>query len=292
VALSDWWARTYGIDTWEEFHEVAGQYVPPLALYGFGLTQEQTSHYAYENPFSSFGGVANVLLAGRRLLGLSDAQALASAEAHSRYSAAAAPATSSTPKRQEVPLIIANTYLVAINGLSGGQDVVSVIGVQGSGSGQSLEAATAVKNAYVAAGGPLSQKTNLYTMQSVSAMDLSSLNGDISVLSHAATGGVATTAVGFNGACALIKWNGGTRSRSSRGRLYHSNLSEAQIETNGRTLVATAVTNLRDAYSLFRTSLSGAGFPLVVISRKLATAYPVTSVACESILATQRRRVR
>jgi hypothetical protein len=191
-----------------------------------------------------------------------------------------------------MPLIIANTYLCAINGLSGGQDVVSVIGVQGSGSGQSLEAATAVKNAYVAAGGPLSQKTNLYTMQSVSAMDLSSLNGDISVLSHAATGGVATTAVGFNGACALIKWNGGTRSRSSRGRLYHSNLSEAQIETNGRTLVATAVTNLRDAYSLFRTSLSGAGFPLVVISRKLATAYPVTSVACESILATQRRRVR
>ena len=204
-----------------------------------------------------------------------------------------APAGSFSIQGDSVPaLVIPNVYQVAIEGTLGGQDQVNVIGVRGSASGLHEEAAAAVLAAFKVANGPLAQKTNLWAMREVRAMDLSSVSGGIAVVSDATTGSIATTLSGYAGASALIKWNGGSRSRSTRGRLYHGGLGENDIGSDGRTLLAARQTGLVTAYNNFRASLSAAGFTLCVISRKDSAAYDVTSVAVESILATQRRRVR
>lgn len=189
-------------------------------------------------------------------------------------------------------VILPNIYQCVVNAVSGSQDVVNVFGVQGSSSGQEVAACLAVKNAWKVASGPLSVKSSLYVLTQFRAMDLSTANGGIAVLSDTASGGQAGQTLATNAACALVKWNGGTRSRSSRGRLYFGPLAEADIQGDGRTLDTTKQTGINTAFTNFRNSLNGAGFPLVVISRKIPQAFPVTSHIVESIIATQRRRIR
>lgn len=189
-------------------------------------------------------------------------------------------------------LIVPDCFLVSINQTSGGQQVTSVVGVKNAG-GTAGGAAAAVLAAYKVANGPLVQKSSVVAMTDVRAMDLSSPNGAIATVTDTGTGGRSSGInLATNAACALIKWNGGTRSGSSRGRLYHGPLQEDQINTDGRTLAASHATLLQTAYGLFRTSLDGAGYPLVVISRKNSSATVVSSHAVQTIIATQRRRVR
>jgi hypothetical protein len=190
-----------------------------------------------------------------------------------------------------VQLIIPNTYRVAIEASSGGQVVTNVIGVSAAG-GQAQAAAEAVQAAWKVATGPLSRLTGLYALTGFRALDLSSANGDIAFVSDTAAGTRGAGAKSTNGACALVKWNGGTRSRSSRGRLYFGPLMEVDIQTDGRTMETTAATALVTAFGAFRASLASAGFPLCVISPTLSQSFPVTSHAVESVIATQRRRIR
>lgn len=191
-----------------------------------------------------------------------------------------------------VTLLIPNTIRVAIEAQSGGQAVTNVIGVTGGGSGSALAAATAVKNAWEAVTGPIAQLGGQYVVAAYRALDLSSLNGDIAVVSSTKAGTGTAAQLATNGACALVKWNGGTRSRSSRGRLYLGPLRESQINTDGRTLAAATQTAVQTSFEGFRSALASAGFPLCVISPTLSTSFPVTSVAVESVIATQRRRIR
>jgi hypothetical protein len=188
-------------------------------------------------------------------------------------------------------IVIPNTYRVSIEAQSGGQAVTNVVGVAAA-PGQALEAAEAVQAAWKVATGPLARLTALYTLQGFRALDLSSTNGDIAFVSDSAAGGRGAGAKSTNAASALVKWNGGTRSRSSRGRMYFGPLMEVDIQTDGRTMETTAQAALVTAMGAFRTSLVSAGFPLVVISPTLMEAFPVTSHAVESIIATQRRRIR
>ena len=115
---------------------------------------------------------------------------------------------------------------------------------------------------------------------------------NIAFIADTATGGITTSSKSTNGACALVKWNGGTRSRSSRGRLYFGPLREAQIAADGRTLEPGNATAITTAFNAFRSSLSSAGFTLCVISPTTSSAFDVSSVSVESIIATQRRRIR
>jgi hypothetical protein len=190
-----------------------------------------------------------------------------------------------------VVTIIPNAYRVSIEAVSGGQPVTNVIGVT-NGAGTALGAAQAVQTAWKVASGPLSRLTSAYVLTGFRALDMSDPNGDIAFVADSTPGSVAGTAKATNAACALIKWNGGTRSRSSRGRLYHGPLLEAAIDPDGRTLSSGERTGLETAYNNFRTSLSGAGYPLAVLSLTLSQAFPVTSSAVETIIATQRRRIR
>jgi len=164
--------------------------------------------------------------------------------------------------------------------------------VQNAG-GDAQSAAAAVRTAWKVATGPLSSLCNLYVLSQFVAVDISSPNGAINVLTDTTPGSFGTgQSFATAGACALVKWNGSTRSRSSRGRLYLGPIMEGDINPDGRTLTTTAQTRMNTSMTAFRNSLSSASFPLVVLSRTLSTAYPVTSSAVESTIATQRRRIR
>lgn len=190
-------------------------------------------------------------------------------------------------------LVIPNTYRVSIEMQAGGKTITNVFGVRGSTSGQQAAAAAAGLAAWKVANGPLANLSNLVQMVSVTAVDLSSAAGGITILADATLGGVSTTpGLSTRASAALVTWNTGTRSKSARGRMYYGPLRETQIDVDGATLVPAQVTALGTAFSTFRSSLATAGFPLVVISQKLASTTDVTSQAVQATIATQRRRLR
>ena len=278
------WAATYGIDSYEEFFSRVEPWLPDSVGYLVHLKDDQVAHIAYEDPLSGFGGYLSTVLGIAEVV---DPQSPAPKNAALRGLAGLAQSGDGLM----APLVIPNVYRVAIEALSGGQSVVNVVGVKGSSSGQATAAANAVKAAWEAAGGPAGVLQNTYAVQNYRSMDLSSVDGGIANVGSTKVGGGAS-ALATNGACALVKWNGGTRSGSSRGRLYFGPLSESQINSDGRTVAASSLTTITTAFTAFRDSLSGAGFPLHVISRTRAEAFAVTSIAVESVLASQRRRIR
>jgi hypothetical protein len=147
--------------------------------------------------------------------------------------------------------------------------------------------------AWKVATGPLSRLSSLVAMTGVRAVDISSGSGAIVTVNDTTAGGVASTnSLATRGACALVQFNGGTRSRSSRGRLYFGPIMETDINVDGATVGGATVANLGTAFTAFRNSLNGSGYPLNVLSRKLSQAFPVTSQTVETIIATQRRRIR
>ena len=187
-------------------------------------------------------------------------------------------------------LVIAGCFQVTIQGLAGGRAIDNVIGVENA-SGTAAGAAAAVKAAWEAASGPLTQLANLYSVPNYHAVDIGSLTGTIADLASTATGARATS-FSTRGASALIKWNGSSRSRSTRGRLYFGPIAEGDINSDGATIPSASITNFTNVFNVFRTSLAAAGYPLVVLSRKESIATVVTSHAVEPTIATQRRRIR
>jgi hypothetical protein len=123
-------------------------------------------------------------------------------------------------------------------------------------------------------------------------MDLSSANGGISVVADTTAGNRAGLSLATNAACALWKWNGGTRSRSSRGRTYFGPIAESDINSDGRTLVGQTITDMNQAQTNFRNTLQSNNFTLCVVSRTLQQGFDVTQSTTESVIATQRRRIR
>lgn len=188
-------------------------------------------------------------------------------------------------------LIIPNCFQVAIEGVVAGKPIVNVIGLQNAG-GTAAGAAAATAAAWESATGPLKQLSSGYAMVNYHAVDIGSSTGGIVDLASVATGGAGAGSFATRGACALVKWNGSSRSRSTRGRLYFGPLQEGNVNADGATLAAGAVTVFATTFAAFRTSLAGAGYPLVVLSRTLNTAFPVTSSSIEGTIATQRRRIR
>lgn len=187
-------------------------------------------------------------------------------------------------------LVIANCFQVTIQGQAGGRAIDNVVGVENA-SGTAAGAAAAVKAAWEVASGPLSQLANLYTVPNYHAVDLSSAAGTIADLASTGVGARATS-FSTRGACALIKWNGSSRSRTTRGRLYFGPIAEVDIQGDGASLTVGQITAFGTAFTNFRNSLSTAGYPLVVLSRKTSTATIVSSQAVEATIATQRRRIR
>lgn len=281
-----YWADLYGYTTFEAFFEDAEPLLGGFTLLGFSPPTELLARSAWYLPVSPQGGYLAI-----RLLGKGNS----SAEWDKALLVAASAVNQSSLSFQEntVPqLVIPNCFQVSIEAVVGGRSVFNVIGVQNA-SGTAAGAAAAVKTAWEAVGSPLRQLSSLVAVTNYHAVDIGSINGTIVDLPSTATGGVtASNSLATRGAAALIKWNGGTRNRSSRGRMYFGPIMEANINPDGATLGPASVTSFDGIFLNFRNSLNSSGYPLVVLSRTLSTAFPVTTHATESTIATQRRRIR
>jgi hypothetical protein len=187
-------------------------------------------------------------------------------------------------------LIVPDTYLVSINATSGGQNITNVVGVRKSFSGADLVAA-AVETAWTQTGGPIKLMNNGYAMKDFSAMFLGQADGEVVTKTSNAVGPLTATK-STNAACALVSYGGGSRARTSKGRLYFGPIGESDINPDGRTLAAGSVTAITAAFNVFKLSLINAGFEWVVVSRKLQSASTINAISVQSIIATQRRRIR
>ena len=88
---------------------------------------------------------------------------------------------------------------------------------------------------------------------------------------------------------ALIKLQTSIRGRSYRGRLFLPLVSE--LATANGTLGGSVQTAMTTAWQTFQAATGADGINLAVASYKLAVATEVSVVSCESVVATQRRRV-
>lgn len=279
-----YWARL-GIDSFAEFEDGLSDVFPSSISWLPFPNQHQLLQLAWNNPASAYGVLATGLVRLRDSLGLNnDTLRGLALQGHADISEGGGV---TMPQ-----LIIPNVYRVGIYGVSGGQEVVNVVGVRGSAAGQAQGAADAVRAAWKVTNGPLSQKPSQYVFDHVSAMDLSSADGAIVEVFDGTAGAQGAQNLATNGSCALVKWNGGTRSGSTRGRMYFGPLSETAVNADGRTLSSSFLTALGTAITAFRNSLSGAGFPLCVVSPTTSTSTLVTTSTIESVIATQRRRIR
>lgn len=278
----------------DDFRAVLEPTMPPLVWVGrLPVPRDVVIGLAWANPGSAAGLAARIYYERVVTQRGSVSEADATNSAVQQQGSTVVNQGAWTATEDSVTLIIPNTYRCAISMQAGGRTVTNVVGVRGSSSGQEAAAAAAVLAAWKVTNGPLSRLSNLVQMKDVTAIDLSSTSGGISVLADTTNGGGSTgPALSTRAASALISWNGSTRSKSSRGRLYFGPLRETDIDVDGATLVSTTVTALGTAFSAFRSSLATASFPLVVISQKLASTTDVTGQAVQTTIATQRRRIR
>lgn len=274
--------------------EWASSWMPDDVLVaGVPVPREALAQTAFGTPYSIPGLLLKAGVALQQS-GANQAQISAAVNGITGIASAAGPGgiTIGVPANM-AQLIIPNVYRCAIEMVAGGRAIVNVIHVEGSSSGQQAAAAAAVLAAWKVANGPLSKLSSLVAMTEVSAMDLSSSSGGITVLADTTAGGQSSTnALATRGACALIKWNGGTRSRTSRGRLYYGPIMETNIDADGASIAAASNTIFSTAFTNFRSSLTAANFTLGVASRLSSTFTSVGSHTVETTIATQRRRIR
>lgn len=287
-----YWTQTYGIQSEADFQELVKPYWYPSWL-NLGLTStEGDIAFAWDNPFSLLGDYAQAIVAAHAITGGDQAKTMQTSQSKSNQIQQAQGQPNSILGGSVAGIIVPGVFQGVVHATSGGQDVINVVGLQNSG-GTAAGAAAALQTAWKVSAGPLSQLSSLVTLVEFRAMDLSSANGALATIADTTAGSITTTnALSTAGASALVKWNGGTRSASSRGRLYFGPLMEQSINPDGRTLATGSQTNIATAFANFRASLSSSGYPLVVVSRKLSQAFPVSGSTVASIIATQRRRIR
>lgn len=282
-----YWDQTFGIASFEEFQSAVGKYVDGLGVFGIQPPTELVEQLAYNSPYSGLGGYLAARLAAEGYVG-SDNEQSTQAVAKALVPTAIGTITQETGM---TALVIPNCFQVTIQMSAGSHAVENVIGVENA-SGTSAAAAAAVKAAWEVASGPLANMSNLISMVNYHAVDIGSTGGTITDLASSATGGLSTATLSTRAACALIKWNGSNRARSTRGRLYFGPIREADIDPDGATVSSAIRTTFATAFTNFRNSLTSSGYPLVVLSRKTSTATVVTQHAVETLVATQRRRIR
>lgn len=283
----EFWDEQFGIASFDEFRPLADKYLAGFGTFGIQLPNEVLAQLAYNAPYSAIGVYLGGRIAASGYVG-SDSEQSTSTVVQSLQPFAVGQLLEETAMTS---LVIPNCFQVSIEMLCGGHDIVNVIGVRNS-SGTAAGAAAAVKTAWEISAGPLANLLNSVTVRNYHAVDLSSSTGTIADLASTAAGGVSSGSLATRGACALVKWNGSTRSRSTRGRLYYGPLLEAAINSDGATLVSGTRTSYNTMFTTFRNSLNSSGYPLVVLSRTLSQSFDVTQHDVESTIATQRRRIR
>ena len=280
-----YWKQQWGFTDYENFREEAGKFLPHVLPFGNLGFNDAALTLAWLSPEQ---GVGPLIIAGLTAAGFDAPGNLSGLAIYQALTLWAVQGAQETPMGQ---LIIPNAFQVNIQALVGGKLIENVIGVVNAG-GTAAGAAAAVKDSWEQTGGPLHFLSDQVVMSNYHAVDISSPDGDIADVASTAPGGQSSEALATRASCALIRWNGSTRSRSSRGRLYFGPLAGEFLEDDGATLTSGAQTGFSGAFTTFRTGLSFNSYPLAVLSRVLNQAFLVTSQAVESTSATQRRRLR
>lgn len=282
-ASAQWWHDHYGIDSLSDMEAVVDRVLPSLPFGNLGFNH-LFAFEAYSGPYGPAGIAVALYLQRQGYTG--DAGNVFQSALDSVINAA----TNFLEANPVTTLVIPNAFQVTIQAVNGDVAVDNVLGLVNA-SGTAAGAAAALKAAWEVSGGPADNLNAQYAITQYKAVDLSSPDGDIAVVESTKTGG-GSGSISTAAACALISWNGSSRSRSTRGRLYYGPLGEGAINADGRTLDGTVASDLADIFTTFRGALSTSGYPLAVLSRVLSTSTLVTAQTVEPVIATQRRRIR
>lgn len=280
-----YWDLWFGITDKTAFENEVEPYLPNLTVFGFGVSSKDLADQAWDDPFSAIGLSVFDVLTWKRTVGGSSVPPGEIQSGGNKYSQSLQEQTMGT-------LIIPNAYQVTIHGSAGSHQVDNVFCLQGASAGDEAAAAAAFQVAWETTSGPLARLCFRYSVIDYTAVDLSTAGGGIAVLTSGATGGTVSVDFATRAASALIKWNGSSRDRTTRGRTYYGPLSEDQVDSDGASLTSTAQSQITTAFNAFRASLNVSGFPLAVASRKDSKATIVTAQTVEITLASQRRRIR
>lgn len=106
------------------------------------------------------------------------------------------------------------------------------------------------------------------------------------------TGTLGSTPVPSNCA-ALLRKTTASGGRANRGRMFvpPSSIPEANVDQNGAILAAT-VTALQNSWNSFVTAMAGDSFSLYLFHSADPIPTPITALNVQTLLATQRRRMR
>jgi hypothetical protein len=279
------WERAFGIESESEFETVANRYLPSILPFGNLGFNSGIAFTSYQNPFNPAG---LTIQAGLLADGYQGSEKSA---ATSIFSVLQQGLVQNEQGATMSQLVVQNCFQVTIQMIAGGRTVENVIGVSNSG-GTALGAAQNVLSAWEQSGGPLSFLSSLVTMVNYHAVDIGSGSGAIADVASTTAGGLSASPLATRAASALVQWNGATRQRSSRGRLYFGPIHAGALNSDGATLSSTYQSNFDGAFTLFLGSLNSHSYPLVVLSRVLSQAFTVNAHAVEATIATQRRRLR
>lgn len=185
--------------------------------------------------------------------------------------------------------VIANTYRTSLNWAqpASGQSAVNVMHFRGS-TGDETDLFEALE---ANVDGVMWNFTS--SDAAVSTVEIIKLDG------NSATQEFPTVAAGWSGDqtagdCAfqvaeLVSFRTGVRGPAGRGRIYIPFITESSTGDGGIASPA-GLANQQAAWQTFATAMSASGFPLVVASYVNAAAADVTTIVCETLLGTQRRR--
>lgn len=187
-------------------------------------------------------------------------------------------------------LVIPGAVMVSLHFTVSGQETVNVIGLTGDILPPDT-AANLVHDAWTAANGPMGMLPAAVKLTKVKATSLSTADGAIYERTSTAQGAIAT-GVGALSTSAIVRVGAGTRSRSSKGRLYFGPLPASVLDTDGRSIKPTDLTAISTRFSAFRTAVNQNSVRWAVLSRKLSVATPVENISVASVIGTQRRRLR
>lgn len=194
--------------------------------------------------------------------------------------------------------VIANTYRVSVEGLlANGSTWANVIHTRFNAGG----ATTADVNAMEAlvdrlyTGATLGDATGFWTnwastLASIQRIRVTALDGvSASVVYALVQAGAAAGDPLPGGVSWVVTLRTAKRGRSYRGRAYMGGFAEANNTAAGL-VQSTLVTSMLSGWEGLRTTLSAAGWSLVVASYKHSTAETVTSVSADAVWDSQRRR--
>jgi len=285
----------------EEFKDTLMPYVPmSITLGKVTISADQMLDLAWSTPASAAGLAARVAYS---YLGSPGGTPQDSANAMNQVMDNLARGGTTTPTPGSpgndlsgglglAPIVVPNAYSATVYATVGGHPILNTFHCTGAGGGHEVAVATALQTAWKIATGPITCFDNKYNLVQFEAIDLTSTSGGIWRIVDTTQGTRSVAEIAGRQTSALISFNGQTRNRSQRGRCYLGPLYESDLNSDGASLSATCLSRVAAAMTAFRTSMNSSGYPVVVLSRKLLTTYPITLQTLQPIQATQRRRLR